>query len=119
MSLGELSQKIREFADERDWGQFHSPRNLIFAIQAEVGELSELVQWTSDAELDGDWITRHRNRLGEEMADVLIYLVRLSDVLGVDLEAAADDKIRLNGQKYPIEHARGNAKKYTEFEERH
>jgi NTP pyrophosphatase (non-canonical NTP hydrolase) len=108
-----LRDALRDFAAERDWEQFHTPRNLAMAVSVEAAELLERFQWLSEAQsqsLSGDDLDRVR----EELADVLLYLVRLADVLGVDLEAAADAKLVLNAAKYPVELARGNARKYDE-----
>jgi len=116
MSVDDLQELLRQFADERDWNQFHTPRNLILAIQAELGELSELVQWISDDQINEQWIQDNNERLREEISDVFLYLIRLSDVLNIDLIDAADEKIKINADKYPVALAKGHAKKYTEFE---
>ena len=113
MSVENLQELLRKFADERDWNQFHTPRNLILSIQAELGELSELVQWVPDSEIDEQWIEDNNERLREEIADVFLYLIRLSDVLNIDLIDAALKKIDLNADKYPAALAKGNATKYT------
>ena len=113
MSVDDLQELLRRFADERDWNQFHTPRNLILAIQAELGELSELVQWIPDDQIDEKWIQDNNERLQEEIADVFLYLIRLSDVLNIDLIDAAAKKIDLNASKYPVDLAKGNATKYT------
>ena len=115
MSLDDLRQSVYEFAQERDWEQFHIPRSLLLALMAEVGELAELLQWTPDAALDEKWIQDHKSRLSEEMADIFICLLRLADVTNVDLLEAAASKIRQNSEKYPIEKSRGNSRKYTEL----
>ncbi len=115
MSLDDLRESVSEFAKARDWEQFHIPRSLLLALIAEVGELSEVLQWTPDQALDEEWIRKHQSRLSEEIADILIYLVRLADVLNVDLLAAASSKIEQNSKKYPVDKARGNAKKYTDL----
>ena len=113
MSVEDLQELLRQFADERDWNQFHTPRNLILAIQAELGELSELVQWVSDDQINEQWIQDNNERLREEIADVFLYLIRLSDVLNIDLIDAAEKKIKINSEKYPVALAKGNATKYT------
>jgi dCTP diphosphatase len=113
MSVDNLQELLRKFADERDWNQFHTPRNLILAIQAELGELSELVQWISDDQINEQWIQDNNERLREEIADVFLYLIRLSDVLSIDLIDAAKTKIEINAGKYPVALAKGNATKYT------
>lgn len=111
-----LQEAVALFARERDWEPFHSPKNLAMALSAEVGELVELFQWLSE---DGsrrvarDTATSRRVR--DEIADVLIYLVRLAAVLDVDLDEAVRSKLAANAHKYPVERARGNARKYTEL----
>ena len=113
-SLDDLTTALRLFAAERDWEQFHSPKNLAIALSVEASELLEHFQWLTDAEsarLDAVQLARVR----EEMADVLLYLIRLADRLDVDLLAAARDKIALNAEKYPADKARGSRRKYTEL----
>lgn len=116
MTLKALEESVRQFAADRDWGQFHTPRNLILALCGEAGELAELLQWTPDADVD-TWLTDSKNmeRLRHEMADVLSYLLRLSDVCGVDLEQALLEKTALNETRYPVELAKGSAQKYTQL----
>ena len=113
-SIEELQARLRSFAQARDWGQFHSPKNLAMALVAEAGELVEQFQWLTEAEsaaLPPERLAAVRH----ELADVLIYLVRLGDVLGVDLLAAAGDKVALNEARYPAELVRGSARKYDEL----
>ena len=117
--LESLRRRLRGFAAERDWDQFHTPRNLALALVGEVGELCECFQWRGDsgAELGlPDWAPAKRSHLGEELADCLLYLVRLADKCDVDLPAAAAAKLRKNAAKYPAQQVRGSAKKYTEYE---
>ena len=114
MTIEALTAALREFARERDWDQFHSPKNLAAALIVEAGELLEHFQWLSEAEsraLDEE----RRHAVSLELADVLLYLVRLADQLDVDLLAAADEKLAQNAQKYPVERARGTHLKYTEL----
>nr|CAB3486700.1 unnamed protein product [Digitaria exilis] len=103
VTLEELRQRMADFARERDWDQFHSPRNLLLAMVGEIGELSEIFQWKGEVPrgLPG-WEARETEHLGEELADVLLYLVRLSDMCGVDLGKAALRKIGLNAIKHPV-----------------
>ncbi|RLM74814.1 dCTP pyrophosphatase 1-like [Panicum miliaceum] len=102
VGLKELSRKLNDFAKERDWEQYHSPRNLLLAMIAEVGELSELFMWKGEVRKGlADWDEAEKEHLGEELADVLLYLVRLSDICGVDLGDAATRKIVKNAVKYP------------------
>ena len=109
-----LVEAIRAFADARDWAQFHSPKNLAMALTGEVGELVEIFQWMTEDESRraGDDPER-AEQLRHELADVLIYLVRLSDVLGVDLDEAVREKLAVNARKYPVESSRGNNRKYS------
>lgn len=114
MSLNEIKLRLREFAEARDWDQFHSPKNLSMALSAEVAEILEYFQWLTEEESNN----LPQNKLDEvktELADTLIYLIRLSDKLDIDLLAAAKNKIELNKLKYPVDKAKGNAKKYTEL----
>ncbi len=113
-TLDNLRDTIRAFAAERDWQQFHTPKNLVMALNVEVSELMEHFQWLTP-EQSTTLDTSKRGEVAQELADVLIYLIRLSDVLGVDLVAAAQEKILLNAEKYPVEKAKGLAAKYTEL----
>jgi len=109
--LRELREALRAIAAERDWDQFHSPRNLATALAVEAAELLEPFQWLTD-EQSRSLPPDARAAVEEELADVLLYLVRLADKLDVDLAAAARAKIVRNGQKYPVEKARGSSRKY-------
>lgn len=107
-------QALRQFADERDWKQFHSPKNLVMALSGEVGELTEIFQWMTEADshtAGSDPATAEAVR--EELADVALYLVRLADVLGVDLNDAVTSKLQRNAEKYPVAKARGSSAKYN------
>jgi dCTP diphosphatase len=111
-----LAEALAAFARERDWEQFHSPKNLTMALSGEVGELTEIFQWMSeDASRHAADDPKTGQAVRDELADVLLYLVRLADVLGVDLNEAAQRKIQVNALKYPIEKARGKSTKYTEM----
>jgi dCTP diphosphatase len=113
--LTELQERVRAFAEARDWDQFHSPKNLAMALAVEAAELVEQFQWLTEAESAvPDARTLAAVRL--EAADVLIYLVRLADKLGIDLLDAAAEKIALNEQKYPADRVRGDARKYTDYD---
>ena len=112
--LDALRDSLRQFAAERDWDQFHSPKNLAMALAVEAAELLERFQWVTEED-SKRLPPAELARVREEMADVLNYLVRLADKLDVDLLAAARDKVALNAQKYPVEKSRGNAKKYSEL----
>ncbi len=106
-SLATLRDCVRSFARERDWEQFHTPKNLCCALSVEAAELLEHFQWVEANE--------KKDELADEIGDVLIYLVRLADVLGVDPLLAAEQKLAKNALKYPIERAKGSAKKYTDL----
>ncbi|EPK5778242.1 nucleotide pyrophosphohydrolase [Pseudomonas aeruginosa] len=116
VDVGQLAAALERFAAERNWAQFHSPKNLVMALTGEVGELSEIFQWM-DEEQSKD-AARHPDTaqaVQDELADVLMYLVRLASVLGVDLNAAARQKLEQNNRKYPVEKARNSSKKYDQF----
>ena len=112
--LRELAQALRRFADERDWDQFHAPKNLAMALSVEAAELLEHFQWLGE-DASRRLPPEKLAQVGDEMADVLLYLVRLADKLDVDLAAAARRKMQVNAQKYPPERARGTSRKYTEL----
>lgn len=114
-TFAELAARLAEFARERDWDQFHSPKNLAMALAGEAGELIEHFQWLTE-EQSRNLPPVTRDAVALEMADVLLYLVRLADKLGVDLVAAADRKIALNAEKYPAAGFRGSARKYDRQE---
>jgi NTP pyrophosphatase (non-canonical NTP hydrolase) len=112
--LVQLRDLVRAFVDERDWDQFHTPKNLASALSVEAAELLEHFQWLQHGrpeELGPDKLVQVRH----EMADVLVYLVRLADKLDVDLFAAVQEKMVLNRAKYPAEQVRGDARKYYEY----
>ncbi len=111
-----LQEAVGRFAREREWERFHSPKNLAMALTGEVGELVELFQWLSED--DSRRVARDpatARRVRDEIADVLLYLVRLAAVLDVDLDEAVRSKLAANARKYPIERARGSAKKYSDL----
>ena len=105
-----LRDKLRAFAEARDWEQFHSPKNLSMALMVEVAELIEHFQWLTEAQ-SAELPAEDKQAVSEELADILLYLVRLSDKLGVDLREAALRKLEKNALKYPAEQVRGSAKK--------
>jgi dCTP diphosphatase len=112
--LEELKARVRAFVAERDWERFHSPKNLAMALSVEASELVELFQWLTEeesAKLDAE----RRARVADELADVLWFLVRISDRLDIDLLEAAEKKLVANAAKYPADRVRGNAKKYTDY----
>jgi NTP pyrophosphatase (non-canonical NTP hydrolase) len=115
-SLDALRLRVREFAAARAWDRYHTPKNLAMALSVETAELLEPFQWLTPEEslaLDPD----KREAVRQEIADVLIYLTRLADVLEIDPLQAAADKLELNARRYPVEKAHGNARKYDEFTE--
>jgi NTP pyrophosphatase (non-canonical NTP hydrolase) len=112
--LPALAQRLRHFAAERNWEPFHTPKNLASALIVEAAELLEHFQWLS-AEESSRLTPDQRQRVALEMADVLLYLVRLADRLDIDLLAAATAKLAINAEKYPVELARGTAAKYTDL----
>ncbi|KAL6342975.1 hypothetical protein AAG906_016995 [Vitis piasezkii] len=102
ISLKDLSKKLEEFAKARDWEKYHSPRNLLLAMVGEVGELSEIFQWRGEVDKGlPNWDDSDKEHLGEELSDVLLYLIRLADICGIDLGDAAAKKIVKNAIKYP------------------
>ncbi len=113
-SLDALRTSLRRFVAERDWDQFHNPKNLAMALIAEAGELVEHFQWLTPAEADS-LPPDTRIEVAHEIADVLIFLVELADRLGIDPLAAAERKLALNAKKYPVEKARGSARKYDKL----
>ena len=113
-NLDNLAARLREFANERDWEQFHSPKNLAMALTVETAELLEHFQWMTEGE-SAKPTPEKLQQIQEEIGDVLIYLTRFADKLGIDPLDAAYRKLEINRQKYPIEKARGSSKKYTEL----
>jgi NTP pyrophosphatase (non-canonical NTP hydrolase) len=114
--LDELTERLVAFREARDWRRFHGLKNLMLSLNLEAAELLELGQWKDDAEVEAAAADpAFRARLAEECADVLLYLLLICERAGVDLAAAAADKIERNAAKYPVERARGNARKYTEL----
>lgn len=112
--LETLRERLREFAAAREWDQFHSPKNLAMALSAEAGELLEIFQWLTE-EQSRRLSPEAQAAASDEIADVLLYLIRLGDRLGIDPVAAAQRKLAANEKKYPADKARGNARKYTEL----
>ncbi|DAZ94939.1 TPA: hypothetical protein N0F65_012656 [Lagenidium giganteum] len=115
MTLEQIRKSLAQFAAERDWDQFHTPRNLLLALTGEVGELCEIFQWKGEEKTVDDWTHEEKVHLGEELSDVMMYLVRLADKCNVDLPAAIQDKMVKNACKYPAELVKGSSKKYNEF----
>jgi dCTP diphosphatase len=115
-SIEVLRERLRDFARERDWDQYHTPKNLSMALIGEAAELIEHFQW-----VDGDrsHLLDEKTRISveEELADIMIYLVRIADKLNIDLYRSVERKIAINARKYPADKVRGSARKYTEYED--
>ncbi|RMD52423.1 MAG: nucleotide pyrophosphohydrolase [Nitrospirae bacterium] len=116
MDLQKIGERLQAFADEREWDKFHSPKNLVMALVSEVGELVEIFQWLTEKESEDIRDNKKMlQKVEEEIADIEIYLIRLSQKLGIDIEKAVLEKIEKNAIKYPVHLSKGSAKKYTEF----
>lgn len=113
-SLRQLAQQLDQFAQDRDWQQFHSPKNLASALVVEAGELLEHFQWLTEAQ-SRTLAAEQRDAVAAEVADVLLYVIQLAGSLGIDPIEAARAKLKLNALKYPVERARGSSKKYDEL----
>ncbi len=111
LDIRALQQELRQFAAERDWEQFHTPKNLAIALSVEASELLEVFQWLDDAPLTSE----QAGQVRQEIADVQIYLARLADVLAIDIPSAVADKLKINRSKYPADRVRGSARKYTDY----
>jgi NTP pyrophosphatase (non-canonical NTP hydrolase) len=110
----ELQASLRAFAEEREWDQFHSPKNLAAALSVEAAELLEHFQWLTEDQ-SRSVPDDKREAIAEEVADVLLYLLQLADKLGIDPVQAAQKKLQTNAIKYPVERAKGSSKKYSEL----
>lgn len=106
--IQEIINKLIEFRNERDWEQFHNPKDLAIAINVEAGELLELFLWKGPEEAN-------KEKVKEELADIFAFAFLLADKYGFDVKQIVLDKIRMNGEKYPVEKAKGTAKKYNEL----
>lgn len=118
LSLEDVRKIQNNFAKRRNWNQFHSPRNVLLAMVGEVGEVAELFQWRFDSECEPglkNWTPEQRQALGEELSDVLVYLIRLAERCEIDLPEEVVKKMAKNELKYPVEKAYGSAKKYNEL----
>ena len=111
--MEELKTNIREFIHNRDWEQYHAPKNLAMALSAEVAEILEIFQWKKDTD---PLSLAEQEHLSQEVGDVLIYLLELADKFEIDILQAASDKLALNEEKYPVELAKGKANKYTDYQ---
>ncbi|WP_324612842.1 nucleotide pyrophosphohydrolase [Streptomyces specialis] len=116
--MRELQEMLTQFAEERDWEKFHTPKNLAMALAGEAGELLEIFQWLDPDESCSIMRSPERAKAVEqELADIFSYLLRLADVLGIDLAGALRDKVEINRTRYPVELSRGHAQKYTRLTE--
>jgi dCTP diphosphatase len=112
--MEEIKHKLREFAKDRDWEQFHTPKNLVMALSGEVGELIEIFQWITPNQSEKEELTKEQYQdVKEEIADVYLYLIRLADKLNINLNEVALDKIKINEEKYPVNLSKSNATKYN------
>ncbi len=112
--LQALKRRMRDFAERRNWDQFHAPKNLAMALSGEAGELIEHFQWLTEAQ-SGELDARTLEQVASEIADIQIYLVRLADKLDVSIADAVERKVAENERKYPVERVYGSSRKYTEY----
>jgi dCTP diphosphatase len=112
MDIENIANRLKKFAEDRDWGQYHSPKNLAISLAVEAGELLEIFQWLPDNPPYEETVYQ---KASEEIADILIYAIMFSQKLNIDIEDAMLKKIELNEKKYPIEKAMGSARKYNEL----
>ena len=115
MNIKDTQKQLADFADDRDWDQFHNPKNLAMALSVEASELVEIFQWLTPEQAEEIMDSSQSDHVKEEVADVMIYLLRLADKLDIDLESIVNDKIVQNGKKYPVNLSKGNADKSTSF----
>tara|TARA_Y100001980_G_C14185558_1_gene54928 strand:- start:115 stop:459 length:345 start_codon:yes stop_codon:yes gene_type:complete len=113
MDIKKLQKRLKQFASERDWEQFHNPKNLAIALSVEVAELMEIFQWSNSGGLNEIKDPKTKIEIEEEMADILNYIMRLSDVMEINLEKVAYEKIIKNEIKYPIDKCKGSTRKYN------
>ncbi|MBO9686106.1 MAG: nucleotide pyrophosphohydrolase [Mitsuaria chitosanitabida] len=113
--LDDLRAKVDQFSADRDWGQFHTPKNLATALSVEAAELLEHFQWQKGDEPFAELPEPKRVAIAHEVADVLVYLLRFCSVTGIDPIQAAEEKLALNAEKYPVDKVRGQSAKYTEY----
>jgi len=112
--IKDLTEKIKKFRDERDWMQFHNHKDMALSLMLEAGEVLEHFQWKSKAEIE-EYARNHKDEIGEEVADVAIYLFELADNLGIDLKDVMEKKLKKNVEKYPAEKAKGKHTKYNKL----
>jgi dCTP diphosphatase len=114
-TINQLTRKLRDYADARDWQQFHSPKNLAMALSVEAAELVEIFQWLTEAQSQ-ELSTEQRQQTEHEIADIFLYLLRMADRLDIDIVDVAKKKILVNETRYPAERVRGSSKKYTAYQ---
>ena len=115
IDVTKIQKKLTEFSSEREWGQFHTPKNIVMALSVEVAELVEIFQWSKNGGLDDIKDPDIKNNIEDEIADVFNYLLKLVDILDLNLEEISLKKIKKNEIKYPVLKAKGIAKKYTKL----
>ena len=115
INIGIIKEKLRDFSKERDWEKFHNPKNLATALSVEASELLEIFQWSNDGGLSEINDPKKRKEIEKEISDIFNYLLKLVDIFNMDLEKAALEKIKENGEKYPIEQSKGKSVKYSQF----
>ena len=116
MDISKIQNQLEKFAIERDWEQFHTPKNLAMALSVETSELVEIFQWLK-AEESNNLNQKQREAINAEVADIAMYLLRFCSILEIDLEKAIEDKLVKNSEKYPVNLSKGNARKYNQREE--
>ena len=115
MDIEKIQKKLRDFADERDWNQFHDLKNLSMALSVEVAELVEIFQWSKNGGIDAIKDPKKRKAIERAIADIFNYLVKIVDLLDMDLERASLDKIEENSKKYPVKSSKGKSEKYNKL----
>lgn len=112
--ITELTKKVIRFRDERDWKQFHKPKDIAISLALEAAEVLEHFQWKTDAELE-EYIKKYKEEIGDELSDVLYWILTMSHELHIDMVKAFNDKMIKNEKKYPIEKSKGNHRKYNQY----
>tara|TARA_B100000768_G_C11256223_1_gene366519 strand:+ start:61 stop:423 length:363 start_codon:yes stop_codon:yes gene_type:complete len=115
LNLDIIKEKLNQFSKERDWEQYHSPKNLAMALSVEVAELVEIFQWSNDGGIKEVENEQTRKEIEEEIADIFNYLIKFVDLMDIDLEKISLEKIQKNHEKYPVEKSKGNSEKYNKL----
>ncbi len=115
LNLKELTLELAQFAREREWEKFHSPKNLAMALGVESAELMEHFQWLTEEESRAITDPKKKQAVAHEMADIFVYMMRIVDLMGIDFKASLYEKMKLNAEKYPADLVKGSAKKYSEY----